>query len=230
MTERTAPGRLPPRPPTGRSKTAPGQATRERLILTAERLFAERGFHVTSRDILAAADHRNDNGIAYHFGDRDELVTSVALYRVEEVDAVRHRMIDDIEADSRPGDEGRVRRLLDACIVPLAQQRGAGHFLRFAARLQSDFGQWARFSTMPGVWDGWSRAVAMLQDELSELSPDEVRHRMDLVATLVVSALASRVTLELDAVDQSERFEPWFERLTGAAESIVGGGAHPRRR
>src|SRR5262245_10052554 len=80
---------LPPKPTTT-SRTGPagtnarGDATRERLIIVAERLFAERGIAaVTFIDISRAAGQRNNVAIPYHFGDRDGLVGAITRYRAQ---------------------------------------------------------------------------------------------------------------------------------------------------
>ncbi|MBQ0937319.1 CerR family C-terminal domain-containing protein [Ideonella paludis] len=49
---------------------ADGEATRERLLLTALRLFAQRGFSATSTREIAQAAGANVAAIAYHFGDK----------------------------------------------------------------------------------------------------------------------------------------------------------------
>ena len=58
-----------------RTSTAPpspkAQDGRERIIVAAERLIAERGIDVPLRDIAVAADQRNNSAVQYHFGSRD---------------------------------------------------------------------------------------------------------------------------------------------------------------
>ncbi|MDZ7813575.1 MAG: CerR family C-terminal domain-containing protein [Ideonella sp.] len=49
---------------------ADGEATRERLLQTALRLFAQRGFSATSTREIAQAGGANVAAIAYHFGDK----------------------------------------------------------------------------------------------------------------------------------------------------------------
>src|SRR5215212_6920733 len=57
---------------------AGGRATRELLMLTAERLFAERGFEgVALREIGREAEQRNPAVTQYHFGTRDDLVREI---------------------------------------------------------------------------------------------------------------------------------------------------------
>ena len=52
--------------------------TRERLIVAAERLFAEHGFDgVTLKQITAEAGQRNASALQYHFGSRVDLVRAI---------------------------------------------------------------------------------------------------------------------------------------------------------
>lgn len=64
--------RLPPSPEeaTRAPGRADGEATRERLLLTGLRLFAQRGFSATSTREIAQAAGANVAAIAYHFGDK----------------------------------------------------------------------------------------------------------------------------------------------------------------
>ena len=70
-------------------------ATRELLLLTAERLL--RGARIESvplRDIGLAAGQRNNGVVQYHFGDRESLVRAIAGYRsrsLEEMSATSSR-------------------------------------------------------------------------------------------------------------------------------------------
>jgi AcrR family transcriptional regulator len=72
---------MPPR------KAAPSDAPdpRQRLILEATRLFAERGFNaVTTREICAAAEV-NPGAIHYHFGDKEGLYREVIYGPIAEI-------------------------------------------------------------------------------------------------------------------------------------------------
>jgi AcrR family transcriptional regulator len=66
----------------GKRSNSRGEATRELILLTAERLFAERGIEATPlRDIGLAADQKNNCAVQYHFGDREQLVQAIAEHR-----------------------------------------------------------------------------------------------------------------------------------------------------
>src|SRR6266851_4179184 len=64
--------------------------SRDRLILTAERLFAERGIDgVSLRARNLAAGQKNVSGLQYHFGTKAGLLAAVFGYRVPEIEARR---------------------------------------------------------------------------------------------------------------------------------------------
>src|SRR5262245_62355437 len=113
---------LPPKPATT-SRTGPagtnarGDATRERLIIVAERLFAERGIAaVTFMDISRAAGQRNNVAIPYHFGDRDGLVGAITRYRAQPSEELRSRLLADLL--DQP-DRVTVRDIVSIMVRPL---------------------------------------------------------------------------------------------------------------
>lgn len=72
-----------------KSRTVAKPATRDLILDTAERLFAERGFFgVSVRDITDAAGLRLAS-VNYHFGTKDDLLKEVVSRRFREIDADR---------------------------------------------------------------------------------------------------------------------------------------------
>ena len=110
--------------------------TRELLIDTAERMFAERGIHgVSMREIGLAAGQRNNGVTQYHFGDKSGLVIAIFERRSAEVNARRLVLLEAALAEGRDS----VRDLVEAFVVPLAEQVEQGHdYVRFMSRLQTD--------------------------------------------------------------------------------------------
>jgi AcrR family transcriptional regulator len=113
-------------------------ATRERLIATAEELFAERGISgVSLREINAAAGQRNSTALQYHFGDRDGLVRAVLAKHSPDVESRRHALLDGYEA-AQPDADG-LRTLAGALVRPsaakLTDPDGGRAYLRIMAQL-----------------------------------------------------------------------------------------------
>jgi len=91
-------------------------ATRDRIFLAAERLFAVHGFaEVSVRDITAAAGV-NLAAVNYHFGSRDALLFEIFRTRGSELNRLRIRMLH--EAMDAHGDKPPVRAILEALIAP----------------------------------------------------------------------------------------------------------------
>lgn len=102
--------------------------TRNRLLDTAESLFAERGFFgVSVRDITEAAGVRSA-GINYHFSTKENLFIEVIDRRIEPLANARIALLETVEVE--PGNaEVSVRRIVDAFAGPMlsfAQTGGTG--------------------------------------------------------------------------------------------------------
>jgi len=93
------------------------EATRRRLVDAAEGLFAARGIDAVSlREITAVSGVRNATALQYHFGDRRGLVRAVLAKHHPDLEAARHRLLDDYEAAEQPS----LRLLVGAFVRPVA--------------------------------------------------------------------------------------------------------------
>lgn len=69
-------------------------STRDVLLITAERLFAERGIHTASnRQVSEAAGQGNIAAVSYHFGTKAELIRAIARKHADEVERLRASMV-----------------------------------------------------------------------------------------------------------------------------------------
>jgi AcrR family transcriptional regulator len=97
--------------------TGVGAATRERLMVAAERLFAERGIDAVSiRDITNEAG-ANSAAIHYHFGSKTALITAILDWRAADIAARRSEWLLRIEAADAP----TLREVIEAFVVPTAE-------------------------------------------------------------------------------------------------------------
>jgi AcrR family transcriptional regulator len=80
----------PAAPPSARSVLA-----RDKLMRTAERLYAEHGFaNVSVRQISEAAGQRNNSAVQYHFESRDGLIRTILSSRTALVEKHRIAMVE----------------------------------------------------------------------------------------------------------------------------------------
>lgn len=163
--------------------------TRERLILAAERLFAERGIGgVSLREIGTAAGQRNNSAAQYHFDTKQGLVDAVYEFRMHPVNERRLALVQQVERDHRTGD---LRALVEALVHPFAESLSPGsHYARFQAQVWAD-GAHAQLLTfeLKGM-EGIRRLMTWLDSCLVAL-PQPLRNlRMMLMCRFMILALA----------------------------------------
>src|SRR5262245_42260839 len=102
------------------------------LLMAAERLFGAHGIDAVSmRQINAEAGMANKSAIAYHFGDKESLITAIYEYRLPTLDAIRGEMLSRAKLD---GTIGEPRTLVAILALPLLQatdEEGRHSYLSF---------------------------------------------------------------------------------------------------
>jgi AcrR family transcriptional regulator len=107
------------RRPAARAGAPAAADTREIILETAERMFAERGFaNVSVRDLTTEAGV-NIASINYYFGSKDRLLYEVFRRRVKELTEERMALLQEAEAKGNPS----VRDILYAMIAPSLRWR-----------------------------------------------------------------------------------------------------------
>lgn len=133
-------------PMAGRPLSAPvsapaeaGASTEDRLLVAAERLFAERGFAATSvRDITAEAG-TSVAAVNYHFGGKDKLyrelfVRRLRAMREQRLAAIR-RVLEEADAASLPLDPRRLlRAFADAFLAPVSDWERGRNLVKLMTR------------------------------------------------------------------------------------------------
>ena len=95
----------------------PRTGTRERLLATAEELFATRGIDAVSvRDITEAAG-ANIAAVNYHFGSRRGLIDAIVERRADALGTRRAELLDALNG-AGPVD---IRALIQAMVLPTAE-------------------------------------------------------------------------------------------------------------
>jgi AcrR family transcriptional regulator len=112
--------------------------TRERILRTGERLFAERGFNGVSIRELAAAAQVNIASVGYHFSNKEGLLSEVYRRHCEPMIEERLR---GLKASSKLRGKARIAAIIEAFIRPALQQVKAEDgetFIRMRAVLSGE--------------------------------------------------------------------------------------------
>ncbi|WP_169816253.1 TetR/AcrR family transcriptional regulator [Nocardia miyunensis] len=197
---------------------------RERILLAAERLIAERGQLVPLRDIAAAAGQRNNSAVQYHFGSRDGLIEAVVEQRMATLEVRRLELLAERAADDGP--DG-VHELLEVLVVPmfeLSPRHGIGYYARFLEQIR----------THPAVTDeanlrGTRRTsvrviMHRLDRSLPDLPPALRRRRLRAMPTVLFSLLADHERAVQDgrvAADDTAAWAELIDMLAGVLTAPV---------
>jgi AcrR family transcriptional regulator len=115
-------------------RLARGQTTRELIIVTAERLFAEFGIAAVSlRDIAAAAEQKNNAAVHYHFGDKENLLKEIILFRVKDIEDRSTRIQEKLRSE---GSNPSVSDYVRSYVLPFEKNIQDGdYYILFLSRI-----------------------------------------------------------------------------------------------
>ena len=194
-------------------------ATRELILTTAERLFAEHGvLAVSNRQISEAAGQGNNTAVGYHFGSKADLVRAIARRRSAEVEEHRGRMLVEIGDSTELRDW--IRCLVRPSAVHLDTLGSPTWFARFAAQAMTEPSLRAIVVEETLSSPSLVRAVEGIYRCLPDL-PDEIRaERNDMTRQLLVHTMAERerALAEGTATPRST----WRDAATGMTDALVG--------
>ena len=200
-----------------------GDATRDRIFLAAERLFAERGFTAVSvRDITADAGV-NLAAINYHFGSKDALLFDIFRARSVEINRKRARLLH--EAAERAGGRPDLRAILYALIAPPTEWLSPAHprrlALQFLIRARSEGTQAIR-EALRGDVTHLARFADALAAARPELPMHEVYWRLHFVLGLIHqnrTAEIERLRVVSNGLAAPSSVEDQIERMVDFAEA-----------
>jgi AcrR family transcriptional regulator len=209
------------RPPSSDAKAARLQAratstSSDVLLLTAERLYAERGLDgVSMREIAREAEQKNNSALHYHFGSKEALLDAIIRLRMREVDALRNDYLDECEVQGRTD----LRAAVEALVRPLARgllSARPNHYNRFlaAAQIHPDIDLTAHASEE--AQRGFRRVYAKLEQALPQLPPAVLRQRYLTGIALITFSLADFERIKARKVRESRGFD-----ISRAIENLI---------
>jgi len=161
--------------------------TKERLIATAERLFAQRGIAgVSLREIGEAAGQRNTAAVLYHFGSKQRLIEAIVHQLMKEHEARRMMVVTEVK---RPARAAELRTAIEGMVRPLVGAVHPGSYaLRFIAQLLTHPIDSRSLALVQEVVV--RRMAAHLRTTLPELPPTTLKRRVRFAWRFLVDTLA----------------------------------------
>ena len=168
-------------------------STRQRILDTAERLFADQGFHATTlRQITREADV-NLAAVNFHHGSKDALILAVFQRRLDQLNSDRLARLDDALKASDPP---RLERVLEAFIYPAlllsSRSKGGGDGGRFMRLLMR---AWSENATQlhREIARQYSHVMRAFDDAVSRslgTSPGNLRQQLDFLIGALTYTMA----------------------------------------
>ena len=183
------------------------RGTKEKILDTAEELFAEYGFDATSLRAITAAAQVNLAAVNYHFGSKEALIDAVFARRVEPMNQTRLDAL--AELQTRHGEQPvPLDALIRAFVAPalaLSHDRtlGGQRFVRLLGRSLTERAGAVHDSLRQRYEEVSERFKPAFAQTLPELPPDELYWRMHFMVGLLAYLMAGADIMRLIA---SSRF------------------------
>jgi AcrR family transcriptional regulator len=188
-------------------------------VLTAERLFAQRGIDgVSLRQIAADAGSANNSAVRYHFGSKAGLITAIFDHRLPQIISERELLVRRCDSDD-------LRSRLEAQILPVLAMAEApdNHYVSFVEQLQRQVGRAAAEDLRELPTEG-QRSNDTFHDDMRRLLeplPEPLRTiRIDQAQVFCLHAAADRervVMADLTAIP----FDLFVDALLDGATGLL---------
>ncbi|MDP6675401.1 MAG: helix-turn-helix domain-containing protein [Gammaproteobacteria bacterium] len=196
-------------------------------MLTAEKLFAERGIdRVSIRQINLAAGQKNSSATQYHFGTKIALLEALFDYRMEPINQHRLEMLRELEA---AGDTDNLQRLIGALVQPLAEQlksQGAGYYyIPIVAQVigHPNYHEIARHRSHHGAGLQW--LLTLIKKNLPVIPEALILQRFGMALRQVFNELADYQRLNLSGPVATGTGMPLF--ISGLVDAVTAQFAAP---
>ncbi|MER7938847.1 TetR family transcriptional regulator [Streptomyces sp. NPDC093272] len=194
-------------------------ATREAILDTAERLFAEQGVYaVSNRQVSEAAGQGNNAAVGYHFGTKADLVRAIAARHFERIEEIRVRLL------AAVGDTDDVRDRVDCLVRPITEHLASlgspTWYARFCAQVATDPALYEIMVEESLASPSLREAVAGLVRCLPQLPADVRAERGQMARTLILHTCAERERALAEGTDTPRA--TWSDAATGLTDALLG--------
>ncbi len=197
----------------------PAKDTKERILDTAERLFADHGFGDTSLRRITTAAEVNLAAVHYHFGSKEALIEAIFVRRLGPLNRERLELLDEME--KRSGDGGpSLEQIVEAFVGPALRmrqdaERGGEVFMRLLGHTISQPSNDIRQLFIGQFRHVLPRFIAALKRQLPDLSETEVfwRFLFMIGAMAYTMAMSNSIPMISNGLCDSGDAEGMIQRL-----------------
>lgn len=200
-------------------RSARSDATRELILVTAERLFAEHGIEaVSNRQVSEAAGQGNNTAVSYHFGTKTDLVRAIVRKHNEAIEQLRAEQVAGVGND--PGLRGWVICLVHPVSRHLASLGTPSWFGRFTTQITTSPAYRELMTADALTSPALVKTVEGLDACVAELPAAVRAERHNMARQLLVHMLADRERVLAD--EGSDPRAGWEKASGGLVDAIVG--------
>lgn len=202
------------------TRTERGGATRELILATAERLFAERGLYaVSNRSISVAAGQGNNTAVGYHFGTKADLVRAIVRTHTDRLELLWSREVEEAGGEGPTGVGDWISCLVRPVTRHLAHLGAPSWFARFSAQVMTDPGLRVIMTEETLTAPPLRRILSGLRGGLPDLPPEVRAEREDMTRHLIVHMCAERERALAEAASTPRC--SWEETATGLVDAVT---------
>lgn len=195
--------------------------TRQKIIATAERLFAEQGVDAVSlNEITREAGQKNKSALSYHFGSKESLLLAIIEKHEATILEQRNAYLDDLVQRKSLSIESAVRAFVYPLAAKLDDPDGGKYFLSILAQLAS-CPTLKLYKLRPDYITREERMMKIFR-ELTPNTPDELRQpRLMQISSLLFHSLSYQASI-IDKRKNARRLcQVFTDNLVDAIVAIV---------
>jgi len=195
--------------------------TRQKIIATAERLFAEQGVDAASmNEITRKAGQRNKSALSYHFGSKESLLLAIIEKHESSILAQRNAYLDDLENRRAISIDSVVRAFVYPLAAKLDDADGGKYYLSILAQLASCPGM-QLYRLRPDYIKRDERVMHLFR-ALTPDMPDELRlPRVMQISSLLFHSLSYLASIIDKRKDSRRLCQVFTDNLVDSIVAIV---------
>ena len=184
-----------------------GEATRQRILDAAERLFSEHGINGVSLRTITAEAGANSAAANYHFGSKKGLLDAVFERHASGIAEEREKLL--ATCQSAPGRPPLIEQIISAFLEPgMRGQHGGTVFARLRGRMLAESSEQTRELYAIHFNDSSGRFLEALRRALPDLPAHDLHWRFHMMLGAMVYTLANPGRIQILTEGSCEPSEP----------------------